>query len=425
MSSCRSLSSVIMPILERYSNDRAGRWGPTAASLAWSIYRHNYTQEPIYCHGHERAKRLEREAIRGGWCHVFTPGFVAETTTVHDCNSLYPWVMANCRLPTKLAVYSEGFTRADVKALARDFGLLVDCSLALQRRPALSRELCAVAHPPYTGLSVLCGEEALYWLSNGCIRSVNRVALYQMGYPLRQFAVDLYSRRLQCKAAGDNSGVSLYKLILNGLHGKFAQRGRRWVGAPTRRCPDWYDFWWELVPGRTIPYRYRSIAGVVERLEESGELRNTMPAVTAFICAAGRDRLCHAIDIAGLHNTCYCDTDSVHTIGDGSRRLGAAGLLSDTELGLWRVDNAGETSYYTGPKCYRVGTSVVVGWADTPAVPSADGGFVRTTYTGADGILSSNDRGKILVRERTVNSSQANRRLMEGLMYVEKAAQPT
>lgn len=417
--SCRqclySTEGAILGIISIYASERMGKWGPTAAALAWSNYRHCYVGDKIYCHSHARASLLERQAIRGGWNAVFNYGYVPEKTTISDCNSMYGWAMASMPLPTKLVAYSELLTVGDLSRDMRSYGLVASVGMRAENSVLRAHRLCLNGAPTKDHETILCGAELDKALSMCLVTRVYRSALYEMGWPLLEYANAVYRRRLACRSSGDTAGEALAKLMLNSIHGKFGQRGRRWVRSTCRRLPDWYDFWWERPPGSNTPVRHRCIAGVVERMADGPAPQHSFPALPAYIMAACRDRLCSVIDICGAPNVRYCDTDSVHTNDDGDARLVHGALVSEDEMGKFRRVYNGETAYYHGPKCYRVGERLVCGWADSPAVLLSDGSLRRTTHPPIACSLSTATAGRILVRRRKVSISPGLATMYKGV----------
>src|SRR5271165_5695729 len=103
---------------------------------------------------------------------------------------------------------------------------------------------------------------------------------------------------MTARRQGDRLEEAFCKLILNSLSGKWGQRSRRWVLRPNRVPLQRWGTWYEVsqpdnpIEGEVpITRCYRGVAGKTQELVTDGIPRHCFPAISAFICSHGRERL--------------------------------------------------------------------------------------------------------------------------------------
>jgi hypothetical protein len=136
--------------------------------------------------------------------------------------------------------------------------------------------------------------------------------------------------------AGAPLVVQWWKRVLNGLVGKFGEPGRRWVGVPSNEQKSERGRDTKYWPGAD-GHLYKNIRWYTMRLEEYPESYHSIPAIAAFITAAGRQMLWDILTCAGRANTWYCDTDSVFTNRAGRDNLLSGGFIREGEVGYLRT----------------------------------------------------------------------------------------
>jgi hypothetical protein len=166
----------------------------------------------------------------------------------------------------------------------------------------------------------------------GRVLAVHTVATYEVGYPLRDYALALYALREEEEQAGLPSVCQWLKSLLVCLPGKLGQLQHRWVDAPWIMAQVPYGEWIEDC-GDEQPMRCRSLGGIVQYDSVDGFAPNAVPAIAGFVTSHGRIRLLQAIRIAGWNNVHYYDTDSVFVNQEGYDRLRASDLMGHTGLG--------------------------------------------------------------------------------------------
>lgn len=120
------------------------------------------------------------------------------------------------------------------------------------------------------------------------------------------------------------------------LIGKFGEPGKSWEPCGRRTELGPYGVWYDAgIDG--FPVRFRNIAWNSQREEITGESYWSIPAIAAWITAAGRCQLLDYLLCAGWDHVWYCDTDSVLTDTVGLARMRSAGHIRDGVPGFLRL----------------------------------------------------------------------------------------
>lgn len=350
---------------------------------------------------------------------MFKHGAVQESVAVLDANSMYPYVMAAEAHPHKLIAYfEEGSKRVLYQALRR-YWCVADVDLAGGHPPLPMSTTKGPVSLRSAGRAVLCGQELAAARDAACITTVRRLAVYEVADLFSGYVGYLYPRKLAARQAGNEAEADFYKLLLNGLYGKFAQKGVRWKDDETATAGDRYAYWYRRLPCSGRLQRCRRIGGVGQVLEEGHEPRNSFPAIAAGITAASRTELQRTIDLAGESNCLYCDTDSIHTTARGRARLDRAGACHPARLGGWKEEAVGPDAYYWGQKHYRVGDLWTCNYLAASAREIAHGTFLQDSYSGLETILATGTVDRVTVQERQIQLpagtwSHLRRRLVNG-----------
>lgn len=82
--------------------DTLGSRGNTISSLAYSVWKRGFDRsdfENYFNQVSPETEKLCRDAYHGGLCHLYKRSGAYHKVKVFDANSLYPYVMMNCRFP--------------------------------------------------------------------------------------------------------------------------------------------------------------------------------------------------------------------------------------------------------------------------------------------------------------------------------------
>lgn len=333
-------------------NDLGG-FKMTAASQALGAYKHRFLSHDIYVHTDARAVALERESYHGGRVECFFIGEYQQGTVHYlDVNSMYPFIMKEHAVPTKLARYYHKIPRKEFESVRQRYGYIVEVLLDVTEPVVPVVRDGRLTFPVGRFSCVLTRPEYEVAIRKGTVLDVRRCALYDERPAFSEFVDFFYHARLKFKEEGNTEFAYLSKLFLNSLYGKFGQKQDIYkVIGKSVNTPDGFYKSYDL--GKQSWTKYRIIDGIVERSQGFEEGFDSFVAVASYITAAARVLLWSYIEKAGIENVLYCDTDSLFVNEEGYVRL--TDELDASMLG--RLKEEGKSKHVTihAPKWYEFG----------------------------------------------------------------------
>ena len=279
-----------------------------------------------------------RQAYKGGFTYLneIYRGKEVKEGIVLDVNSLYPSVMYYSPMPYGEGIYFDGKYVPDklynlyIQNITCQFRIKKDMIPTIQIKNNLS-------FVPTEYLSSSNGESINLTLTNVDLKlflehydiydvSYNWGWKYKSSTKIFKSYID-YWNELKVKATkeGNKPLRTIAKLMLNSLYGKFA-------ASPEGRSK--------------IPYLDNNI--VKYKLSELEERTAYYLPISIFITSWARDKTIRSAQ-AVYHRFIYADTDSLHLEGtDIPGNL----LISDTELGKWKIESTFKRGKYIRQKCY-------------------------------------------------------------------------
>lgn len=279
-----------------------------------------------------------RQAYKGGFTYLneIYRGKEVKEGIVLDVNSLYPSVMYYSPMPYGEGIYFDGKYAPDklynlyIQNITCQFRIKKDMIPTIQIKNNLS-------FVPTEYLSSSNGESINLTLTNVDLKlflehydiydvSYNWGWKYKSSTKIFKSYID-YWNELKVKATkeGNKPLRTIAKLMLNSLYGKFA-------ASPEGRSK--------------IPYLDNNI--VKYKLSELEERTAYYLPISIFITSWARDKTIRSAQ-ALYHRFIYADTDSLHLEGtDIPENL----LISDTELGKWKIESTFKRGKYLRQKCY-------------------------------------------------------------------------
>lgn len=285
---------------------------------------------------------------------------------VYDINSMYPWIYSTMAMP-------------DIRTLKRvdmldknDLGFVMIRSIQARTKRGrfplikLKTGLKCPNSSHYqevldiNKIFVLTNLEYQYLLENYNIKKIEGVQYLradenkQLHEAFKLFCEHWYAEKKQARANGDVTREWFAKLMLNSLYGKFGQFESRYESYQLVGVDD------ELTKTDVVTY--------VDSMWDADL------AVASYITAYGRVKLANDINRIGLERFCYCDTDSLHVLGE------APTLDVGLELGQWKLEGVSTRSKFIQPKTYGelldgVWHSVCAGFTDTIPMSEFEAGL--------------------------------------------------
>lgn len=366
--------------------NRVSRLCYTRGSTAMAAYLFRHMHVPIFIHNNREAIDLEREAYKGGRVECFRIGKLTDGPyTVVDVNSLYPFVMHGNNYPCKYVRKERYPTIAEFADFLDEYAVVARVKVHTDE-PAYAVRGQRTFFPVGTFWTSLCSPELRYALEHGHIVSVDKCFLYEQAELFTDFVDRFYGMRLQFKKDGNAEYVAMCKYILNSLYGKFGQKAEEWTKIAD--CPDEPDRYEYLIradkPGcGTIRY----LMGQCFELTRFGESYDSFPAIAAHVTAYGRMRLWELMQLAGVGNYFYCDTDSLIVNSKGLRRLRRE--MSPTVLGKLKAEEVTPWLEIHGLKDYATGQKVVTKGIRKNAEELSEGVYRQDRWPTLQGMLRS------------------------------------
>jgi hypothetical protein len=349
-------------LVNQWEQENNGNWQFSAASLAWSHYRHRYLDNRICTHNHSNALDLEWKSLYGGEVRCWFRGRAKGSVLHYDINSLYPSVMQDQIYPTALVDYIFEPNKRLFNRYIEQFAAVAEVKLATGVGHYPVRHGGKICYPIGKFTTTLAGPELLAALKAGHIVGCTAMALYTYAPIFKQYVLDWWERKACCKRNLDSAGEKFAKLMLNSLPGKFAQRTPQWVDEPlVDVVRPWKVFPWKCPKTGTI-YTARSVGWTGQVAKHRLATENAFPAIFAFVTAYARQRMRELRkDVAPSH-LYYQDTDSLMV----SKEIVDSGELDHWPigdgLGQLRLVKEYTEATFRGPKNYTVdGRHVIAG----------------------------------------------------------------
>ena len=352
----------------------------TAGSLSMNVFRHAFYQEkekPIYIHNVKKAIALERESYKGGITDVFNLSSIEKCYKL-DINSMYPYVMKNFNLPTKLIAYfNEAYSQFQLRRIIKrlnneNYGVIADVLITLPEKYAYILNKFNKSMFVYGMFRItVCKPELDFIAKYGKIIRYYQVNVYEMSNFLSKFISFFYEKRLEYKKEGDIAYEQFCKLVMNNLYGKFAQRKivKHIYGKSEQdnkffiKHQDIIEIMLEknnLYIGMPVVYLgtitnegeiYVVNNQLIHQFQTQENAIESFVAISSFITSNARMLLINYLLIAKRKNVHYCDTDSLFTNQAGFNLLQQNNLISKTKLGMLKIEGIGKAKFYA-PKFY-------------------------------------------------------------------------
>ena len=375
----------------------------TRASTAMAAYLLRHYHTPIYIHNNAEAIKLERDSYKGGRCECFFIGELNyDSYYILDVNSLYPFVMRNNAYPVK---YHKMPKKTTVRGLAS----------YLRSKAVVAKVLIETNEPVYAvrrertlfpiGVfeTTLCTPELKYALAHGHIKEVYESVVYEQANIFESYVDTIYTLRQDFKSAGVDVYQNLCKYLLNSLYGKWGQKAENWVKIGD--CPnesDREELLFTYESDRVMRLRY--LLGEMFELKSYGESYNSFPAISSHVTAYGRMYLWSLMQLAGIGNYFYCDTDSLIINDKGMDNL--TPVIHDTKLGFMKHEETTHKLIIHGLKDYEKDSKVVIKGIRKNAVKISDGVYKQEQWSSFKGLLHSGDINTYTVKSVTKHLSR-------------------
>ena len=273
-----------------------------------------------------------RKSYKGGFCWKNPDVYEVGEGSVFDVNSLYPFVMNTSLLPVYRPIYFTGEYKDNKVYPLFIIRVRMSCTVKPGSIPTIQlKNNFRYAENEYLTSIDTPEEMTLTSIDYELIRKHYDITYidYIDGYMFKAeygLFTDYVEKWQDLKQKGNPSERSIAKLFSNSLYGKFGKNP---------------------ISTRKIPYLED---GVLKFKTTDFETSNSIfVPVAAFITAyARRHTITAAQHFYSLGKLCYCDTDSVHIIGNND------GFLPEDskKLGYWKLENRFDKAKFIRQKTY-------------------------------------------------------------------------
>lgn len=431
----RILQQSVTQLMERWKDHDNGNWQPTAASLAWSNYRHKFLDDQITTHDDKVATKLERDAHMGGECRCWFVGDVLDDYSynvwdfmgrlndgrpklkgpcvLYDVRSLYPYVMANTLMPTRL-VHSQKAIQLDKLKLAHDKYWCIarvdvttnidefPCRVKTHNAPSWQDRLL---FPVGTFRTVLCGEELALAIRSNRVTAAYEIAMYDCDMLFGDYVSHWYNQKIESETVGNKVERELCKIMLNSLYGRFAMGRKRYVLDDSAPCVQPWGHWVHKDMDTGVITKRRGVGGNVLSEMEVDPTDHQLSAIAAAITSAGRSFMRNARASMPSRSVLYQDTDSLLVMGEHCERFETIHDVVSGDVGRFKRSAEFSQTEIWGPKNYTVDGVNKIAGCPRQSVKTGHRTYKGEIFESGDSIMSRPCPDSVSVVIRTADFS--------------------
>jgi hypothetical protein len=356
--------SKLIEFLEKYE---LSKLKPTVASLSMNIFRHKFyskKKNPIYIHSWNKAIELERMSYRGGISDCFKIGEnIKEKLYKLDINSMYPYIMREKTMPTKLLFYTDIDNDKEENIKKIFFKFLKSKLIIARVKIFLPKEYAYILVKTeinkqsksmfLSGIYIvsLTTPELNFVLKYGKILNYYNIAIYEHSNIFKDFVDFFYNSRLEFSKNGNEAYKLFCKYILNSLYGKFGQTQIHYI--ETERKDIEFNSKQVIDTINKDSYLEMSLGNkVFEEVNDGKNSFDSFVAIASFVTSYSRMYLIDMILKTKRENVYYVDTDCLILNKKGFDYLNDFNLINEKELGKFKLEEISEDTTIYRPKYY-------------------------------------------------------------------------
>lgn len=316
-----TLADAMSRALTFLDREDLGSFRPTGSAQSHVAWRRRFMPERgVLAHANADALVAERTAMHTGRAEAWLWGDVQHALYEFDMNLAYCRIAAEHLLPVRLHSERFGPTVAEYRKLCEHWAVLAEVTVTVDEPivPVTIDE--RIMWPVGTFSTVLWEPELTLALARGAKVKLGRCWLYTRGDALMDMSRWLIEQ-LDPEADGVEPVVKrMLKHWARTLVGRCALRYRQWEYYGEHPHSDLcisheYDL-------ETGDYQqHLRIGHKMLELAELQESTSSVPQIPGWVMSKCRANLWEIMDVAGLHNVAYVDTDGLLVNRDGARLL--------------------------------------------------------------------------------------------------------
>lgn len=388
------IERAMMEWFEFLQRHELGNFAKTLPAQAFGAFRHRFMANRILIDSNDRALELARKSYVGARVEARWLGEIPAPAYLYDVNSMYASVMHRTHVPIWLRGHYTWPSDRELAKWLQHYEVIADVELNVTAPALPFRGLKRLVFPVGSYRAQLAGPELRYARKRGWVTQARSAAVYERARVFAPYVDYFWLLRAQARRDGDSALDLVAKLFLNSLYGKFGQRGRRFEEngrADESKVEAWTEYDIDDGSKRT----YRQLGDLVQRLRTDGESHDSHPAIASTIASAARIRLWGLMQLAGLDNVLYVDTDSLMVTQTGQERLRSE--LHDSELGRLKLQTSIQSGEIRGVKDYTINGDRRIKGIRKNAVEVAPGEFRQEAFRGLKGQIKDGELDRQII----------------------------
>lgn len=344
---------AVRELLELVAHRRMGPWRATGAGQSHAAWRRRFLSERPLVHDSEAALEAERRAMWTGRCEAWRWGKVRGTAAhEYDLQLAYPHLAAAEHVPAQLLGEMRGGALASWMANKQGRALLAEVEVTTDE-PLVPTCNDKLIHWPVGTFTTTLWDPELQLLLDARARvAVRRGWLYRRGPVLRDFSRWLLTELDEQSSLASPVQRRALKHMARTVIGRCALRYRSWE--PFGTVPDFslrLGEMHDLDTGECTDLLH--VGNELLTLAGEVEAEDSLPQITGWVMSAARARLWTLMQLAGIENVLYVDTDSVIVNDAGAAILNE---LIDTGS-VWQLQHKGthRSARILGPRQLQLG----------------------------------------------------------------------
>lgn len=365
---CEHDSISLHQVLVKFRSLVKDKWGlditkyPTTPSLAFAIYRSSYLKDHTIPITQGEVYDFIKESFTGGATEMYKPVSSSRNIYCYDVNSLYPFVMANNKFPVGQILQFEG----DPTILSQDDYYWIG-DVEVQTKKNLYSPYLQIHH------NITGAAGGMRTISpNGAFRmKINSPEYYNSlkdynivtsrGYIFRKedifssFINDLYKIRCSYPKSDPMNMISRAKHVMNSCYGRFAMAPIRSVQAFVNkeeflRLSEKFEILEYIDLIDTSPAREGTDTSLFVNYLDPSLLHKeskTSIGIASAVTSYARVHMSQFKYPSSQYKLYYTDTDSIYI----DKPLDDS-LVSDVELGKFKLEHVFKEAVFLGPKIY-------------------------------------------------------------------------
>lgn len=315
------LRAAVLDLVAWVESGDLGNWQKTGAGQAWSHWRHAHYTHRVLVHSDDEARAAEVASMQSARCEAWRHGTLSRGWWEEwDLPLAYPVAARDIDLPVVLSARRIDPPWGWIVRAARERRVLVSARVTTKAPTLPVTDDGRTLWPVGTFSGTWWDTELAMAKAHGAAITPTAAWSYRRAPALASWAEWVIAAATDPTVTGSHVRMAAAKHMARALIGKFAVRWTPWE--------EWGTLPYEAAPFEQIVDPENGRTGRVLTLGEQSWVgwqrqygADTLPAITSAVMAEVRIRLWSLMNVAGLENVAYVDTDSLIV-----NRAGAANL---------------------------------------------------------------------------------------------------